>query len=399
MARIAMTWELGAGAGYVSTMAAVARCARAQGHHCVFIVRDLAVAATLLPAELGELAQAPMGDTPPDQQVKLQVSYASLLHNCGYASSTALAARLRAWQSLYERFAIDRVMIRHSPTALLAARLMRLPLLRYGLSFTEPSEESPWPSFRPDLKFPLSTLQQNEGQLLLTINQALSMLGAAPLGSMADLVRGTPLALLSYPELDKYARPAGVRYLGFPRIGFGGKPEWPAGEGPRVFASMHTTKQLEQWLPLLAPLKIRCLARTLHGSARGLSKFEHIRIFDQPPLDFEQLAEDCDAILTYGSLNLISLGLLKGKPIAVIAGTPDQLMAGLAVQELGAGLLMSTNPDAGSPALLQRLLDDAALRQSAGRFAQRYAGQPRDMIPQQLLDAALTARPAGFASA
>ncbi len=221
-------------------------------------------------------------------------------------------------------------------------------------------------------------------------------LGATALRSTADLVRGTPLALLSYPELDRYERPADTRYFGIPLISFGGEPEWPAGDGPRVFVSVHTAQQFEQWLPLLAPLKIRCLARTLYGSIRGLSKFEHIRTFDDPPLDFERVAESCDAILCYGSSNLISLGLLKGKPIGVAASTPDQLMAGLAVQELGAGLLMSTTPDAGTPAMLERLLGDSALRQAAGRFSDRYAGWSRDTIPQRLLDAVLAVPPGGF---
>lgn len=395
MARIALTWELGAGSGYISTMAALAHSAGAQGHQCVFIVRDLAIAANLLPAGLGELVQAPLGDTPIDQQVKVQISYASLLHNCGYASSAALSARLRAWQSLYTRFAIDRVMIRHSPTALLAARLMQLPVLRYGLSFTEPPDTSPWPSFRPDLQIPPNALQQNEDQLLMTINRSLRDFGATPLSTAAGLVGGTPVALLSYPELDRYARPPDVRYLGFPRIGFGAAPEWPPGDGPCVFVSMHTAQQFEQWLPLLAPLKIRCLARTLLGSVRGLSIPAHIRTFEEA-LDFERIAESCDVILTYGSLNLINLGLLKGKPIGVTATTPDQLMAGLAVQELGAGLLMSTMPDTGTPPMLRRLLDDATLRRAAESFAERYAGWPRDTIPQRLLDAALAAPPSGF---
>lgn len=396
MARIALTWELGAGSGYVAAMAAIARCARAQGHECLFIVRDLATAAAHLPAGLGELVQAPLGDTPAHQQVKVQISYASLLHNCGFASSAVLTARLRAWQALYRGFAIDRVMTRHSPTALLAARLMQLPVLRYGQGFSEPPEESPWPSFRPDLKIAEAVLQQNEAQLLLTINQSLNALGAAPLGACADLVRGAPLALLSYAELDRYRRPAGTSYLGLPEISYGGEPEWPPGDGPRVFVSLHSAQQLEQWLPLLAPLKIRCLARTLHGSARGLSKFEHIRTFDDPPLDFDRVAASCDAILCYGSLNLVGVGLLKGKPVGVTASTPDQLMMGVAVQELGAGLLMSTTPDAGTPAMLERLLGEQGLREAAGRFADRYAGWPRETIPQHLLDAALAAPPCGF---
>ncbi len=395
MARIALTWELGAGSGYVATMALIARCAREQGHECVFMVRDLAMAAAHLPAELCELVQAPFGDTPAQQQVKVQISYASLLHNCGFASSTALTARLRAWQSLYVRFAIDHVMLRHSPTALLAARLMKLPVLRYGQGFSEPPEESPWPSFRPDLKINSAILEQNEALLLHTINQAVRALGAPPLHSAAELVRGTLSSLLTYPELDRYTRPPETKYLGVPLISYGADPQWPAGDGPRLFLSMHSPQQLQNWLQLLAPLNIRCLVRVLHGAANGLSKHDHIRIFDEP-LNFERITESCDAILCYGSLNLVSIGLLKGKPVGVTANTPDQLAMGVAVQQLGNGLLMSTNPDAGSPAMIERLLGDASLRQAASRFAERYAGWPRDTIPQRLLDAALAAPPSGF---
>ncbi|MDP9140863.1 MAG: hypothetical protein M3O62_08750 [Pseudomonadota bacterium] len=396
MARIALTWELGVGSGYVATMAAIARAARAQGHECIFMVRDLAVAAPHLGPDLGDLVQAPIGATPPHQQVKVQTSYASLLHNCGFASSTVLRARLRSWQALYSRFAVDCVMSRHSPTAVLAARLMQLPLLRYGQGFSEPPEQSPWPSFRPDLQIPESALLQNEDHLLGVMNQAIGELGGKTLSAPANLVRGTPLALLTYPELDRYPRPAGTRYLGMPEISYGAEPEWPAGNGPRLFVSLHSVRQLDQWLPLLNPLKARCLVRLFHGSASGLSKAEHIRIFDDPPINFDRAAETADAILCYGSHNLANVGLLKGKPIGVIANTPDQLMMGVTVQKLGMGLLMSTNPDAGTPAMIERLLTDASLRQTTMAFAERYANWNRDTIPQRLLDAALAAQPSGF---
>ncbi len=396
MARIALSWELGVGSGYVATMAAVARIARAQGHECVFIVRDLALAAAHLPAELGELVQAPVAETIEPLQIKVQASYASLLHNCGFASVGNLAARLRAWQTLYKRFAIDRVMARHSPTALIAARLANLPLLRYGNGFSEPPDSSPWPSFRPDLQIPETALLANEAHLLDVINRAVAEFGAAPLASPSAVLRGVRTVLLTYPELDHYRRAAAVDHVGIPDISFGETPLWPDGDTPRLFVSLVSLQQFELWLPLLKQLRARSLVRIHSAAAKIAQRADNVWLCTQAAVNFDQAVAASDAVICYGTLNLVTLALIGRKPVGVMAHNPDQLMMALSAQRSGAGVLLPTTPTDDALPLLQRLLDDPALRSAAGQFADRYAGWSRAAIPQRLLDAVLAATPSGF---
>ena len=94
--------------------------------------------------------------------------------------------------------------------------------------------------------------------------------------------------------------------------------------------------------------------------------------------------------------SLIGVALLKARPVGVIANTPDQLMAGLMAQKTGAGILLSTTPDAGTPAMLERLLKDRGLRDAAAGFSARHAGMSRESIPQRLLDAMLAAPATGL---
>lgn len=388
MARLGFVWELGTFSGYSTLMGQIAQAAVAQGHECVFIVRDLRACAPQLPARLGPMLQAPWAGADPAARVRVQTSYATLLHNCGFDDAAALAGRLRAWIELYRAFGIERVLARHSPTAILAARLQGLPVLHYGNGFTIPPDSVPWPSFRPDLKITPAALLHNESHVLSVVNDALQRLDRAELADVRGIFVGLPTLLLGSPELDHYARTPPLPHVDFPPLGYGAMPEWPAGgDEPRLFVPLMPTPAAKGWLELLDRLPARSLVRfPTDAPIRHAS--DRVTICTGP-VDYVAALARCTAVLGYGSHNLAHEALLAGKPMAAIA---DHLLLGQRVQALGAGIVLPEHADASAPARLTAFLADPRFGAAAERFAERNRRrvEPRD-IPAQILDRALAA--------
>ncbi|HWY23266.1 MAG TPA: hypothetical protein VNX47_00005, partial [Nevskia sp.] len=149
MSRILLAWELGGGYGHLASLRIAARQLRAAGHDCLFAVRMLENAAEFLEPELGPLLQAPVRLGDGRNPVALQLSYASLLHNTGFDDPLGLSARIAAWRELMRTWKVDRLVVDHSPIALIAARSLDLPAAAIGTGFDLPPQVAPFPSFQP----------------------------------------------------------------------------------------------------------------------------------------------------------------------------------------------------------------------------------------------------------
>jgi UDP:flavonoid glycosyltransferase YjiC (YdhE family) len=322
----------------------------------------------------------------------VQTSYATLLHNNGFADAEPLAARLRTWQALYASFGVQRVIARHSPTAILAARTAGLPVLHYGNAFSLPPECTPWPSFRPDASVPEQVLLQNEKRVLETVNSALQRNGKPELVRLSALFAGLSSVLLDYPELDHCAAPGRGPYLGFPDINFGSRPSWADRQATvRLFASLLPTSAAA-WTDVLGRLSAHTLVRfrgpRVPAHARTLPAHLQLAAPAQS-LNFKLAIADSGAVVGYGSHNLVCEALLGGRPIAVIAHTPDELLLGLRVQAIGAGILLPQVPDDSAADALSRFLLDPRHAEGALAFAQRHVTEDRGCIARRVLDAAL----------
>ncbi len=393
MTRLALTWELGMASGYAALMARIATAANDTGHDCVAIVRDLHTATPAFDATGLEtpLLQAPLATSTTAPRVRVQTSYATLLHNCGFSDPAALAARLRAWMTLYRSFGIERVMARHSPTALLAARLAGLPVLHYGDGFSVPPATTPLPSFRPDAEIDTAVLRRNEALVLATTNAALGLLCAAPLSRLADLFASVPTLMISCAELDHYARAEAIHAIGLPDLSYGETPTWPTSTAPRVFASLLPAPGVTAWLRQLADMPLCTLAR-LSGGLTVQETPVNLRIATQA-LHFGQAIDAARAVFGYASHNLVYETLMRGRPLALLAHTPDQLLMAQRVQALGLGVLLPEQPDPRAIDRLRAVIEDPVYEQRAVAFAERNACVPREAAAARLLEGALAAAP------
>jgi UDP:flavonoid glycosyltransferase YjiC (YdhE family) len=392
MARLGFVWELGQNGGYAAIIGQLARLAHAQGHDCVFFVCDPAVAIAHLPAELGPMIQAPLPRPSPSTGVRVQVSYASLLHNCGFAHADALAARLRSWRELFRALGIDRVAARHSPTAVLAARSLGLPLLHYGTRFSVPPPTTPWPSFRTDMKTSAEILRSNEAHLLATMNTALSAIGAGQLKNPAAMYDIPTTLLLGYPQTDHYAgSPRTAPHIGLPDLSFGETPEWTAVGGvPRLFVNLLRGPTVSAWLNVLGGIPAHIMLRVGDHDLEATTLPDNVQLITGA-VNYREIIADSDAVLGYGSHNLVCEAILAGKPIAVIAHNPDQLLIAQRMQAQGLGPALPPSPDAASLQRLTNWLQLPEPAQAARTLADRCATPPREQAIPTLLSHLLRA--------
>ncbi len=386
MARILLAWELGGGYGHLASLRSAARQLRAAGHDCLFAVRMLENAAEFLEPELGPLLQAPVRLGDGRNPVALQLSYASLLHNTGFDDPLGLSARIAAWRELMRACKVERLVVDHSPIALIAARSLDLPAAAIGTGFDLPPQVAPFPSFQPWAPVPQAQLVHNEEQVLIELNRALERLRLAPYDSLQAIYGNCRRALLTYAELDHYDAPRAEPYLGVPDYAQGADPVWPAGDAPRVLAYLRGHPQLDTMLKALSASRARVLLRIAEIEP------EKLRPYLRPgfevvghSIDLRRAAQDCDAYLHYAAHGTVAELLLAGKPGVLWPDNVERWLVARRAEQLGAAVVAPQQDTFNVEAALERALDDTALRANARKFAERHRGEDREGIPQRLV--------------
>ncbi|HZR34627.1 MAG TPA: nucleotide disphospho-sugar-binding domain-containing protein [Nevskia sp.] len=392
MSRILLGWELGGGYGHLASLRTAARALRAAGHDCMFAVRMLENAAEFLEPELGPVLQAPVRLGNGRNPVALQLSYASLLHNVGFDDPPGLAARIAAWRGLLRACRAERLVVDHSPIALIAARSLDIPAAAIGTGFDLPPLTSPFPSFQPWAPVPAQQLQHNEQQVLSELNRALERLRLPPYASLQQIYQGCARALLTYPELDHYDAPRQEPCLGVPDYAQGAAPEWPAGEAPRVLAYLRPHPQLDAMLKALSASKARVLLRIAEITP------EQLRPYLRPgfhivghPVHLRRAAEECDAYLHYAAHGTVAELLLAGKPGVLWPDNVERWLVARRAEQLGAAVVAPQQKEFDVAAALERALDDGGLRRAAEAFAARHRGHDRAAIAAALAQRVLAA--------
>jgi UDP:flavonoid glycosyltransferase YjiC (YdhE family) len=379
--RILLAWELGAGLGHLMPMRLLAATLRRRGHRVFLALRDLQSARRALGAESLDLLQAPVLLGAPLRPVKVQLSYASLLHNCGFDDTAGLTARLQAWRTLVQSLSIDALVAVHAPTALAAASSLRLPAATLGTGFVLPPAQVPFPPYFPEKGVREDSLQRNEAVVLGVLNGAMAELAGEPLPNLATLFRRAHPALLSYPELDHYMLPRSIPYLGQPDFSQGLPVRWGPRPEKRVFAYLRPFPGLHELLLALQNLKAQVLVHV--GDLDPARLKAYLRpglVVSSSPAHLRQVAADCDAYVGYAPHGSTAEMLLAGKPGLLIPNNVERQLVAQRAQALGAALVLPQSTGQDHVAALQRLLEDSTLRGAAEAFARRHAAQDRSRI-------------------
>lgn len=387
MASILYAWEFGAGLGHMGVFLPLARELRNAGHEIHWVVTQPAVAGDFLASEgftwIAAPAMAEVARPGPP------LTYADILLRFGYADPRALFGLVGGWREAMRLTGARLVLADHSPTAVLAARTMNIPVMLFSNGFTAPPRRSPLPNMRPWSPVPEQTIRQLDLAALATVNAVLTRYHCAALEHLATLFDVAEEALVTFPELDHYADRGPARYWGsLPSAGAGLPVEWPAGGGKRLFAylrpeCMHHEALLAALLALGQPVAIYFPGMSPALQARFAAP--HMRFLDQPA-DMEQMTRDADVGITYASLATTTAFLLAGKPLLLLPWHLEQFMLARRIEEMGAGRMVNPEQPPGDlRAILADLIDNPSWRGNAQAFAAKYAAFDQQAVVGNLV--------------
>lgn len=376
MSRILFSWELGGGYGHIGSFLNLGRELRERGHEVMFALKDLSRAENLLGCHGFDLLQAPLW-LPLPVGVPQPGNYGELLFSFGYFDEAGLTGVVRAWRRLFALIRPDLLVAENSPTALLAARGMSLPMALLGTGFSCPPTETPMPPFRWWQTGVRYRFEEHDRLLLRTMNGVMQRVGGPPLAEVADLLAADETFLCTFPEIDHYLSRSELQHYWGPsfNISEGSPPHWPRGEGKHVFA------YLDPGHPEFAIL-MDALQRSDHSTlvhAPGAAETTRRKLetatlaFTETAARIEHVLEIADLIVSHGGHGLVAATLLAGRPMLLIPSNLEQYMLAQRVERLGAGRMWSkANGDRELRKAITDLLSKPGYASSAGAFSEAH---------------------------
>jgi UDP:flavonoid glycosyltransferase YjiC (YdhE family) len=380
-----MTWELGANYGHLTRLILVADSQRALGREVLFAVCDLDAAQKLLTLQGYAYMAAP--------RLKCQTSnvllpsYIQLLLAVGYADQPALQEALGDWLNLFNEYQPDLIIADHSPTALLANHIAKIPAIQLGSGFEIPPTDQ-WPEtlpFNPQQKL---QLKDSEQQLLANMNHALIVHGGLAMQSVTELFKNCHQLLTTFAELDHYPYRNNINYIGpIYSVSSGSEVLWTDTSQKKVFVYVWSgLPGLNRLMLALAELNIEVIAVIPGLSDEALLLFSqpHIRIFKET-VRLSALLEYADLLITHSGFGTVSAFLRQGVPVMIIPDTLEQFLVGQRIEELGAGVVMGPKRNQESfKQTISNVLNlesntHASFREAANNFATQYQNYNQSM--------------------
>jgi len=389
LSRILFAWELGGGYGHLAPFAPIARVLIARGHEVLIIARDVERANMVIGATAAKVLQAPLCIKTYNGLQDPPLNYSEILMRYGYLDGPLLAGLARAWRDLILATAPDVVMADHAPTALLAARGMRVGKLVTGAPFTVPPRAIPTPNMRFWVSVPGERLASSDASILATMNASRPQ-AVPPLNAVAELFDDTELLLGGIAELDPHGPRPSATYLGLYSGAFGTlAPTWPAGEGPRIFAYLvGEYRHLEAALAALASSGARCLVVATGAPAALVQRFQGGNlVFSSGMLDLGRTLDECDLCVCQGNFGTVNEALRRGRRMVVLPLDLEKFLTASALQKLNVACYV--HPDAPNPdfaGAIRLALNDRSMAAAVQSFAGRHREPTVDTIVQRAAD-------------
>ena len=375
MATILFTWELGLAMGHVATLRPLAEALARNGHRLYAALKDVTQAKGFSPQSSVRCLQAPVRLNQVRDCVELPATFAHVLHNAGFGRVEELQPLVDAWRALLDLVSPDLVICEHSPTALLASQAHRVKRLVIGTGFSCPPDRHPLPDWRPYLRHDPARLLHDEQRVLAVLNEMLAAWNQPALERVTDLYRrANQRALVTFAELDHFGGRAEGEYWGLWSNQAGQPPQWPAGEGKRVFAYLKPFPALPALLDYLRRARLPTIiyGPTIERQFQERNRAETLW-FVAEPVELAAVGRQCDAAILNSTHGSTAAMLLAGAPLLLLPLYLEQQLLAERVVQLGAGLAANSNNGPEAVARLQTLLATDRHAHAAAAFAHKYA--------------------------
>ncbi|WP_131811859.1 glycosyltransferase [Paraglaciecola hydrolytica] len=374
---IVFVWELGGGLGHVAGFSPLAQALINAGYQLSVISQNVTSAAEILDKLPIDIYQAPIYRQHTDK-LEVTYSYPEILLDLGYKSSAELMPLVAAWQNLLGLLKPDLVISDHSPSALIACRILNLKKIMIGTGFFSPPHVSPLPLFvgtnLPDQK----RLVDHERQMLLSINQVLDKSATPPLKQVYELFHVEEDFLCTFAELDHYPERQNSRYWG-PRfdIDIGVNFTWSKSKTSKIFAYIkQDVPGFDALLEALLTSKKNVVLYVPSASKKTkqtCASYKNVVLLNAPA-NMRQVLEQADMIVCHAGHGVVSAALLHGKRLLLI---PSQLEQSMLVYLLAKQRLVAAvnprNDNNNYPKAIEFACTNAELGKNVELFQKKYA--------------------------
>lgn len=374
MATILLAWELGGNAGHVRPLSAIAVELQKRGHKVLIAVKDLAIGEKYL-SPLGlDIVQAPVWNERIKPKTPPAINYAELLMRVGYLDVDQVTGQIRSWINLLKIVKPDLILGDHSPSVLLAARILQIQAGPIGSGFNSPPVLSTMPSIQPQNRFPKERFISSERIVLNIINEALNRCGGKPLTKLSEIFDTSCQYIRTYPECDHYGFRKDVRYWGIVQsLKNGLEPLWPKLNGPKVYVYMKSN--VRPFLPLLESLKhlgwpSLIVSRNISNKDIESLKAQNLA-FSTELLNLESVAHHASVVVTNCNHGTVVELLQRGCKQLVIPLQVEQAM--LAHRLSSQGLLIASRQDITDyHTVIKKVNSDPILEAKVKMFKQQH---------------------------
>jgi len=369
---------MGSNLGHLGRYLALARHYDRLGHRVVMAVSDLRTVGSFLGNEGFTLLQAPVL-RPVSRSKGPSLNFADMLLNLGFADAVALTAVVDAWLALIELASPAMVVYNNSPTALIAARIAKIPVTLIGSAFEIPPRSAVLPSFLTESDVTPEALSGVENVVAERINLQLSRYGSSPIGRLSDLYAHAAVHLTTAPELDPFGPRPYVAYIGPvfelpqpPGVNWSPTDEATPFERRRIFAYLHASlPSCENVLEALQESYAEVICVMPSCPPEWARRFDRI-VFHAQALALSQLLPKAELVVTCG-VGMMTTALLAAVPVMYVPKTTEQFLVGRAARQTEAVEFVPGNLEPKQLLRLMRnMLTQDQWRANALKFAERY---------------------------
>jgi UDP:flavonoid glycosyltransferase YjiC (YdhE family) len=389
--KIMISWELGGNYGHLTRHIAFAQSMRQRGHTVLFVVRDTAIADSILQPHGLAYMPAPQparwhGGT------NAMRSYADILRFHGLGELSTATPLFEAWQKIFEQFQPDLLVPDHSPAALIVAQCLKITSLEVATGFERPPDTMPYTNFRPWLPSDGAEVQKEACVLGVINTYGARHIGIRPFPNLPSALKASLMLLASLPELDHYPTRKRGRYIGPITYWQDGLvADWKQNNRPKVFVYLRRFAELKAMLSFLSNAAFDTILVCPDLSVQEVMQLEtaDVQVFRQP-VQLERVLKSCDLCISHGGLGMSSACLLSATKVLVIPTHVEQLLLANALIRCGVGVALKTKQV--TPGRLQKLitllLTDASYTTASHRIAQKYHTYDAAQVVQRLVNTA-----------
>ena len=396
MANVCFTWELGQGFGHLVRYRAIVAALADNGHTVTFVTKDAKRVRTVFPSDDVRSIEIPAPPRATGRPPFTLNSYADILLRCGFRDPDTLTTQLEPWLAAIARIEPAVLIADHSPTVLLANRILQRPVISAGSGFTVPPRSRPMQPFRYWTMRYREGLAEREAAVLGACNAVLQGAGHASLNGLDELLWCDREWLLTFPEFDHYgSRPRTENYLGtFPQSGFGVEPVWPTDAGPRIFVYLSTNSLPIELTAALQELRANVCVYAPNLAQQAAQSLFAMNVACLPePADLGRVAAQADLAVTNGGLNTVA-GLARlGLPQLALPNNLERRLVARRLELMGGGLSAALRRPVKLGEKIHALLYEPTYRRALSQFAvstSRFSPDRQMARMQQDLDDLLT---------